>query len=404
MPAAAWLVCAVSLAAGGAPSQFILLNTAPSVEADAFAYITRELRPPTNAPVQIGVAAIFSYLHGSRAEVTAHLREFLARARETRIPVLVQLDGENWWGGRPDLWNWWDKARPGYSPANRGNVEWTNWTEEAAIKIAWRNWGAQIRVLPPPNLMSRKYRAACHQEMRSLLPVILSWWQALPDADKHLLVGVKLGWESSIGVNAWYYPGGNALLDQPASADPQSGLKAEELPARGVAQIGYAAVKTAGIRSGGDLTEADLAEVTRRHLEDLCRLAAELGMPRDKLFTHVAGWKEKELLYAAALNAYGCPGWSFYQHAADPAQDEGVREALERSDAPGWAAVEWLFQGPRQTEPWRRALTATLADPKCRFVTIYNWQGIRQDEPVLQALKEMAHLTNKLCTVKAPRD
>lgn len=160
---------------------------------------------------------------------------------------------------------------------------------EDAIKIAWRNWGQQIRVLPPPNLMSERYRAACHQEMRVLIPMVLAWWQALPPGKKHLLVGIKLGHESSIGVNAWYYSVGNRLLDRRAGEDPITGVKADQLPARGVTQIGYAAVKTAGLRREGSITEADLAEVVRRHLDDLCRLAAELGVPRDRLFAHGVG-------------------------------------------------------------------------------------------------------------------
>ena len=81
------------------------------------------------------------------------------------------------------------------------------------MKTAWRNWGKQIRVLPPPNLMSPLYRQACHDEMRVLVPLILDWWMKLPDEKKSLLIGIKIGWESSIGVNAYYYPNGNDLLD-----------------------------------------------------------------------------------------------------------------------------------------------------------------------------------------------
>ncbi len=141
------------------------------------------------------------------------------------------------------------------------------------------------------------------------------WWKSLPKSRKDLFIGLKVGWESSIGVNAWYYPNGNALLDQPPSRDPQYGLKASDPPARGVARIGYAAVKTAGIRCKGTITEADLAEVAHRHLEDLARYAAGLGVPGGHLFTHAAGWKENERLYQAAVNRFRCPGWSFYRHA-----------------------------------------------------------------------------------------
>lgn len=389
-----WLALACQVVA--APQQFIVFNVSPNLEAEAFERVSREFNTNSRARVRAGVAAIFSYLHRPPAEVAADLKQFLDRAQKTDTPVVVQLDGENWWGARPDLWNWWDASRPGFSPANRTNVEWTSWSPDGAIKIAWRNWGRQIRVLPPPNLMSARYRAACCDEMRVLVLLVLDWWKSLPANQRDLFIGLKLGWESSVGVNAWHYPNGNALLERPAIEDPVSGLQAHELPARGVAQIGFAAVKTAGLRSEGQITEADLAEVVRRHLEDLCRLAAELGVPREKLFTHVAGWKENELLYQAALNRFSCPGWSFYQHAADPAEDSGVKAALQRSDAPFWGAVEWLYQGPRETAPWRAALTATLANPRCRYLCIYNWQNVREQPAILQAVREVMVATNSI--------
>jgi hypothetical protein len=379
--------------------QFLLVNRTAGAGAgqgrpaaasvDGFQEVKRALPDVPGARIRIGVGHIFSYFQAKDdASLLASLRQVLQSAQETDTPVLVQLDGEQWWGGHPDLWNWWDLSRPGFDPANRENVEWSGWTPEQALKIAWRNWGRQLRVLPPPNLMSPRYRQGCHEKMALVIPVVLDWWQALPAGKKDLLVGVKVGWESSIGVNAWYYPNGNALLDKPASEDPTSGLKGEELPARGVAPIGYAAVKTAGLRDCGELTEGDLAEIARRHLEDMCREAARLGVPRDRLFTHGAGWKDGELLYRAAVNRFSCPGWSFYRHAADPRQDLGVQEALKASDAPWWAATEWLYPGPRAVEPWRRALENTLGDRTCRYLCIYNWEGIRASEPVLEAIRQ----------------
>jgi hypothetical protein len=378
-----WIV-----AAQAGPTQYILFNLNDTAENAAFERIRRDFNTPEDANIRVGVSAIFSYLQQTRERTAEDLRQFLHRAQEADLPIVIQLDGENWWGARPDLWNWWDPAKPGYSPANRTNVQWTSWSSKDAIKIGWRNWGQQIRVLPAPNLMSTRYRAACHEEMRALIPIMLEWWQALPSTKKHLLVGIKLGHESSIGVNNWYYPNGNLLLERPASEDPTTGLKATETPARGVVQIGYAAVKTAGLRRDGAITEADLAEVARRHLEDLCRLAAKLGVPRDKLFSHTAGWKENELLYRAALNEFSCPGWSFYGHAGDPGKDIGVQNALNSSDAPSWAAVEWLFQGPREVAAWKESLAKTL-QPRCRYLCIFNWNGVRDTPEVMQAIREL---------------
>ncbi|MBA4147585.1 MAG: hypothetical protein H0X66_05680 [Verrucomicrobia bacterium] len=379
-------------------TQYILVNRKPnsawnlndpsSIQREDFEEVKRELPEIPGAKVRPGIGCIFPYFRHDEETLQKSLRQFLKIAAETDTPVLVQIDGENWWTGRPDLWNWWDPKKPGYDPANRENVEWFGWSSDQALKIAWRNWGKQHRIGPPPNLMSPRYRKESHKQMEILIPIILQWWKALPAEKKDLLVGIKVGWESSIGVNAWYFPDGNDLLDKPASEDPAYRLKTDELPGRGVAATGYAAVKTAGIRTKGDLTEADLAEVTRRHLEDLSRVASELGVPRGKLFTHGVGWKDGELLYEAAVNRYSSPGWSFYKHARDPKQDMGVQNALKKSNAPHWAAIEWLFQGPREVDSWRRALETTLSDENCRLICIFNWEGIRDSEPVLEAIRQ----------------
>lgn len=376
-----------------AAEQYIVVNIAPGeVNEEVFKEIGQLASSKVPGRVGVGIGAIFSYLHQPRESCQAHLKQFLSLAERFNTPVVVQLDGEQWWGNRPDLWNWWDPARPGYNPENRANVEWTEWGPEAAIKIAWRNWGQQIRVLPPPNFMSQRYRAACHDEMRGLVPLILKWRQELPQEKRHLLIGIKLGWESSIGVNSFYYPNGNALLDLPASEDPKTGLKSDEIPARGVTAIGYAAVSTAQLAHSGILQEAHLVEVVRRHLNDLCALAAELGTPRELLFTHVAGWKDEELLYDAGVNPYACPGWSFYQYASDPVKDKGVQRALQKSDAPYWAAVEWLCAGGNNEQAWRNAIDRTLADPKCRYLCIYNWRGIKNNPAACNAIRSQERL------------
>ncbi len=369
--------------------KFIVFNISSTAPAEVFEQVAQEFKPAKNASIRVGIGVVFSYLRYPPAKVRADMEEFLRLSAQHEIPIVIQLDGEQWWDARPELWNWWDSTKPGFNPSNRFNVEWSGWQPEDAVRIAWRNWGQIIRVLPPPNLMSPAYRTACHAEMKRLVPVILDWWHALPVDKRYLLVGLKVGWESSIGVNAWYYPEGNKLADQPASNDPTNGVKGSLVPARGVAQIGYAAVQTAGIRHAGEITEADLAEVVRRHLADLSQVAAGLGVPREQIFTHVGGWKENELLYDAAVNPFSCPGWSFYRHANEPRKDGGVQAALSRSDAPYWAAVEWLYRGKNEQEPWRVALENVLADPRCRFLCLYNWENVRNNPIAKNAVRQV---------------
>lgn len=373
-----------------AQGQYVVVNIAPGEEHQiVFEQIQQIAKRKVSDHVALGIGAIFSYLNQSRDQCKDDLIEFLSLAERYEIPIVVQLDGEQWWGARPDLWNWWDPERPGYNPGNRQNVEWSGWGPEHAMRIAWRNWGRQLRVLPPPNFMSLRYREACHDEMRILIPLILRWWELLPEEKRYLLIGIKLGWESAIGVNSFYYPDGNALLDLSEDKDPHIELKGDQIPDRGVTAIGYAAVMTAHLADSGELREDHLAEIVRRHLNDLCALAAGLGVPREKLFTHVGGWKDEELLYDAAVNKYSCPGWSFYRNASDPAKDKGVKRALRKSSAPFWAAVEWLLMGTNNAQAWHDAIKHTLSDPKCRYVCIYNWNGIKDDRAAIDAIQSI---------------
>lgn len=383
----------------GPPSQYILFNRAPgqgmyqgkpeSLGRQHFEEVLTHFPNRPAARIQTGLSYVFSPLRTPPATTLAALRTFLAAAAETATPVLIQIDLEHWWEARPDLWNWWDPARAGYDPANRENVEWTGWSPEQAVKVAWRNWGQQIRVLPPPNLASPRYLAACREEIRRLVPVVLAWHAGLPADQKHLLVGIKLGHETSIGVNAFHFPNGNALLDRPPTEDPVGRLDHNDPVSRGLAPLGHAALAASGIRTDGTPTEAELREVARRYLETLCREAAALGVPRDRLFAHGAGWREGELIYDVPVNPFACPGWSFYQHAADPRKDVGVQRNLARSDAPYWAATEWLLQGPGETDAWRRALANTLSDPRCRYVCIFNWESIQASDAILRAVSEL---------------
>lgn len=383
---------------GLAPTQYLLFNRAPgqgmyqgrpeSLGRPQFDDILARFPNRPDAPVQTGLSYVFSPFRTPPEITMEALRVFLDAAEETATPVVVQIDLEHWWEARPDLWNWWDPARPGFDPANRHHVEWTGWSPDDAIKIAWRNWGRQIRVLPPPNLASPRYLAACREEIRRMVPAVLAWHEKLPEEKKHLLVGIKLGHETSLGVNAFHFPNGNALLENPAGEDPQAKLDHSNLPSRGVAGIGYAALKTSGVRTSGEPTAEELARIAHSYLEMLCAEAAQLGVPRERLFTHGAGWREGEPFYDVPVNRHACPGWSFYQHARDPARDLGVQRNLANCDAPFWAAAEWLLQGPRETDRWREALANTLASPRCRYVCIFNWESIRESEPVLRAITE----------------
>lgn len=339
--------------------------------------------------IGIGIGFILHCLGNSTDENLKKLNSHFLMAEKYDIPIVVQLDVEQWWDARPDLWNWWDENKPGYNPENTKNVEWTGWTKDSAVKIGWRNWGRQLRVLPMPNLMSKDYRRAAHQELNKIAPVVLNWWRNLPANKKHLLFAIKIGWESAIGVSNWYYPGGNLLLDKPEKDDPQYGLTLDSIPGRNVQTIGYNAARTMGLAKDGPMKDKYITAIVRAHLTDLSKLMFDIGFPREKIFTHCGGWSKNETLHKAAINKYSCPGWSFYDHAPDPSKDKSVMDALRQNTAPYWGAVEWLYMGKSSLPAWKSAIEKTMSIKTIKYMCIFNWDLIKGDSNSVAAINEI---------------
>jgi len=342
----------------------------------------------SNKKIAVGFGVIVSMLNASTADVVEKINSQLALASKYNLPVSIKLDAEVFWKFRADLWNWWDLSKPGYNPDNKNNVEWTDWSNDSAVKLGWNHWGGrQIRMVPAPNLMSPKYKEAWKSAMTACVNTIKAWYERLPEDKKYLFGNIVVGWESSIGVTNFFYPNGNEYLNKSEKNDPKKGTDIYVLPSRGVQTLGYAAVKTAGIASFGDITETMLTEVVKRHLEDLSKTVYDLDIPREKIFTHCGGWAKGETLYTAANNPYSCPGWSFYYYASNPTNDLTAMDALSQSDAPYWGAVEWLLKGQNQSD-WSDALNASLSK-NCRIIIIYSWRHINSNYDALNAIKEI---------------
>ena len=368
--------------------RYVFINKAPGIEwnagkpesftRDGFQEIRDAIDAPDNPALRLGVSFVFDFFRYDLETVAQSLERFLHLGAETGVPVLVNLDGMNWWEARPELWNWWNPDAPGYDPENRQNVEWSDWGEEHAVKIGWRNWGHQIRVLPVMNMASTRVVTAHQEALRLLLPIITTWHQRLPEDRKWLLGGVKLGHEASVGVNAYYYRDGNALADKPASEDPMHGLDFEQGWHGGLQPLGYAAVSASGVKRSGELTRDDIARVVHDYLVMLTEEAHKAGLPSELIYTHQGGtyapW-EKTLPFWPAFTKHATPGWSFY--FTDPATAKGLGAMLDKKNDGRWAAVEWWWHGDDETG-WRDHFARTLSFKDCRLIVIYNWNcGLR---------------------------
>jgi len=347
--------------------------------ADNIAASPRSVNAPENPELRVAVMATFSVLNfkiGDEKTLTDSVRNYLKASQESKVPVFVMFEGLDWWEARPDLWNWWDKSKPGYSPDNVNNVEWTGWDPSFAVKISWLNWGRQTRRAPAPNIASPRVLDATSEKLKLVIPIVAEWYAQLPSDQKYLLGGVKLGQEVGIGYNAYYYPHGNTFLEKwpgDPSHDPEYDNRVDHKlgwPC-GIAPLGYNALKTSGIKTSGPINVDDIGKVVQRYLARLCKETYELGIPREKIYSHSGGNYppfDQHIPYGAAFNEWATPAWSFYFRG--PQESGDVAGYLKRAGRTKWAASDgwWAGQSPAE---WENNLERILRFEDCRLVGIY---------------------------------
>lgn len=351
--------------------------------------------PQKGNNLMVGNAILMYIFDRPMDEYEAMLKKHFEESEKYDIPVLVELDAVTFWDGVPELWNWWDPAKPGYDPANRENVEWYDWGSEHAVKIGWLNWGSQIRLKPMANLFSPKYQAAVRERMDKFMSWTSQWYKSLPRDRKYLLGGVKITGELGFGVNNWYYPGGNSLYDLPKENDPKTGIDMKDMPSRGVGQLGYAALTYSGMKTSGEIKSEDIYAIEAKYAEFIADIVQGYGIPREKLFSHSGGAGDD---LAAAVQKNSCPTWSFYwDEAMDPSKCVQVTDYLTMSDAPYWGCSEWNIGEGKSREEWAAALRNCYSIPGCRFISLFNYGTIfgknsdgsmKVNEGAVEAIKE----------------
>lgn len=326
---------------------------------------------PAGMDVAVGQGVLIYMFQRSIQNLSDCIKKHCQLAEQYDVPVLFQLDPVTFWDSVPELWNWWDKGQATYKESNRNNVEWYGWGNEYAVKIGWLDWGSQIRLKPMCNYFGPDYQPAVKERLQTFLGLIKEWYDSLPDARKYLLIGVKITGELGLGVNNWYYTGGNDLLDKNASNDPRTGLNMYNKPSRSngdISTIGYAALTYSGIKTSGTVTGQDIADVEWKFTEFVSKIAKDY-FPRELLFAH-AGGVDNDL--DACCNDFVCPSWSFY--GADAANGENAThcmQLLKESDAPYWGVAEWAVDANTSANGWADAMYSSLKLDRCRFLSAY---------------------------------
>lgn len=360
---------------------------------------------PDNKTVKLGVQMVVPYFNISSKQAIEEVEKLIKLAEDENMPVAFKLDGITDWKNRPDLWNWFDPSLPGYNPENNKNVEWADWTEDAAVKIAWRNFGQQERIRPAPNLGSTKYIEAKKTQLQELLPIIADWYNKLPKSKKHLLAGVILDNELSLW-NHQFYPNGNKYYElcpkydnecAKIADDPNLPMDGSAGPSFGRQAIGHAAVKSFGIKLEGKLTQQDVDQAVKNHAQILAQTVQKY-LPPDKVFIHgmwnVSGDKPSGgISYHNVVTDIVAPGWTMYgwglQGFLDgerfPKSSQELKEAIKRNRVKIWGATEWSAIEPASPEitntfpNWNYSLLQTLSSEGNKLLVVYSLNNIRDN-------------------------
>lgn len=373
-------------------TQYLLLNYSTAVDAphqarEVMGYVRDTFGAANEASrLKVGVAVIYTPRE-RLAETAERLKADLALAEELDVPLLVQVDTENW---LPEsLTNWFDPAKPGYDPTKVHDVEWYGWTPDSAVKLCWRNWGRVVRVGPHPNLLSPRFQAWEKSIYEGLAPVVVDWLATLPAEKQWLFVGWKCGWETMPNSQYAFFEDGNAYLDR--ADDPQWRDEDKRI-------IGYNAARTGGFQTSGVLDFKQgydvFMKIVGAHLTFLAATARSLGLPREKLFVHTIAQGVDRFNFESQFNADSNPSPSYYGTPAGSLRDNAsfircLARGRRELGTTGYGVGEFGF-GARDYDPWHRWFVRQLAaDPDCIFAALYNEDTMRGQPAVERALLDV---------------
>ncbi len=340
------------------------------------------------------------------------MRRILEITEEEDLPVFVPLNGFQWLDELPELYNWWDSdgshtpasffARQknpndfkkrfikGYNPDNIWNVEWQNYT--TPMNLNHRDWGGgDFTLAPPPNLLEhtrskQTYRNVLEKRYQVILAELvkkLNVWEK--EKKSYLFAGMTIGTEVSLNASLTstdFNPYGYRSI--------QDLLCPQKNPRCG-AQQDWSQTQLQNARK----------DVVAAYLLDLSRLAVNMGIPKQRIYTHVWGEVQQgEPRYApyayAAFNLYSRPGMSFYGFAQDPLALPIWNKALLENGQPAWGAVEYSTDKNYAASIKGATNTFDVQTNPGKIIDMYNW-GENKNTPVMQAIDQI--LTQKPTTI-----
>jgi hypothetical protein len=275
------------------------------------------------------------------------IRSAFAAARKHDMAVMLHFDLHLAWKNRPDLWNWFDPARPGYDPNNKDNVEWHGW-DGPPNKVSYLNHGVLERRPPSMCFTSKRTRAEVTRIVSKVIgPVLREEIAKLKAEGKEaLFAGVLVGLEPSIDDYSQPDPERTKMMKE-------DGVPATPLGYRALLDRGFSAAKPPD-----DFRKA-LANIIQETVAFWCEQFVDAGIPAEKLYPHVAAPAPIEVMNApiwTAFNKYSRPGWTTYAVGVLGENFKAIYDELETHGNPAWAGVEANAGMPGSVVDWETYL------------------------------------------------
>jgi hypothetical protein len=251
----------------------------------------------------------------------AQLRTLIERTFEVaskyKIAVGLHIDDSKFWMNRSDLWR------------NPANVEWLDWNG-SPNSGQYLNWGEPWKLAPQACFNSQAVVKEARRITRDVIgPAITAGMENLRrSGDEALFAGVIVGWETAIG------------------RDFDTGR-----------DLGYCALTNLGYSANSPPPDFDraLESVVQSWIETWSSGLADAGVPRDKIYSHIAftpkkrfdeahraesGSYSRSVLYTPPWVAFGeshRAGFSTYPNAD---RFNELYAALKAHGGSAWASAE----------------------------------------------------------------
>jgi len=274
-----------------------------------------------------------------RADIARAIRGAFDLSLQNDVAVHLTVDSHEW-ENRSDLWNYQDEEEPGYDPKNRANVEWSDW-DGTPHPHRYRNWGKPEGMAP---VICYNSPAVLREVSRLISEVVAPPIKAGLDrlraeGKEHLFSGLTVGAEPALP----NYENVDRQRPQIAKLMDRDGSPKTRLGYNALSNNGYSQAMPPK-----DFARA-LAQINDDYTDFWCRTFAEGGIPRAKMYTHVAagagvvGSPAVEFTNAPigiAFNEHSRPGWTTYPVGPLTHDFEHLYEALVEHGNPHWASTE----------------------------------------------------------------